>query len=171
MTDARNFSNYLSKISTDATQGLFDCAKELGNGPDGLEQAYRTELGATRRVVEDTLELEREWLNDWKEQARNTPQLGRALDSAVVIAESALEARAQLWKACFDTAENVPLKSVENWLLPLQGPKAVFQSWQRFTEQTSGSKPAAESAEKEHAGEAPAGGSGKPGARHRAANT
>lgn len=109
--------------------------RNLGKGPEGLNAAYHENLQASRKLVNDTLELEQDLLEMWQEQIHGeqaAEPLGQLMGH---LAKSAVETRSRLWDVFFDRGASVDLSKVGEPLEKISNPQDWLNAWRELGEQ------------------------------------
>ncbi|WP_435099531.1 hypothetical protein [Arhodomonas sp. AD133] len=138
------------RICQDLTVGTLNRMSALPTNPGGWDGPYREILGVARRAVDDTLALERDWVDACTRFEESVPYTEPFAKGNATLVRAAIDGREPLWHAWFDAAEHLAdAGPAANALaFPVN---AAFQAWKDAMEgiqQTAAETAAPQSAAK-----------------------
>lgn len=134
MIDASKTVQYMQRwaeVNRELLDDMMATTRDLGNG-SGLDAAYHAHLRRCRKVVDETLELEKALCREMGEERDDArPETAMTALSADM-ARAGIDLRERVWHSLFETAERMHLDGLEPlsaskgaWASPVEGAKGA----------------------------------------------
>ncbi len=121
------------RICQDLTVGTLNRMSALPANPGGWDEPYREMLGVARRAVDDTLALERDWVDACTRLGASVPYGGALVQDNATFVRTAIDGREPLWHAWFDAAERLA-DAGPGANAPMLSMNTAFQAWKDAVE-------------------------------------
>lgn len=126
--------NQLSALNNELWKSWLEGPPRMLQGTSTFDETYHGQIDGFRRLVEETLRLEQQWVDELKERG---PSEGFGAEMSRVSAslmEAGINTRSRLWQAWFDNADRLDLRRLGNPIESMQNPQQFFSAWQRLAD-------------------------------------